>query len=89
MSSHEIIRSKNKLEDKVKFLQVRETVNEKIYEENKNYFEDHIKIFRKMTDNMFDFTYTEEEFKKNFSDAISFFAQNLSYNSEADFPIKK
>ncbi len=89
VSLEEPKKAPNPLKEKITFLETRKQVNGKMYEVNEDYFNNHVENFRKMTDNMFDFMYGEEEFKKNFSDAISFFGLNLKYHNEADFLINK
>jgi len=79
----------NLLKEKITFSEARKQVYMKVYEVNKDYFENHLENFRKMTDNIFDFMYGEDEFKQNISDGLSFFGLNLKYHNEADFMINK
>ena len=69
----------------VNYSDVAIVASELITNHNTDWYDEHVQLFKEMTDYMFEFTYSHDEFRKQLTHAIGFFGRNLRFRDDDNF----
>ncbi len=73
--------------NKIPFQQVQDQVLKIVTDHNSAWFQDHKKVFDRMTDRMFEMEYDELTFRTKLYETIGFLGRNLRYSDSPSFGV--